>query len=134
MLFHIFDGYTEVVHEVLGLIFVVFTILHVILNWKSLSKHFKKRMFLISFVVTMLLSTLFIYIGMGHDYEDRIIIEKLTKAPISQTFDILDIDYNEAKLLLKKNKITVGNSKTIEEISLKNQKSQKDILELILNK
>src|SRR5690554_7974283 len=46
MFFHLFDGYTEVVHEILGLFFVVCTILHIILNWKALKLHFKKKVFL----------------------------------------------------------------------------------------
>ena len=46
MFFHLFDGYTEVVHEILGLFFVVCAIFHIILNWKALKIHFKKGVFL----------------------------------------------------------------------------------------
>src|SRR5690554_7727665 len=48
MFFHVFDGYTEVVHEILGLFFVVFSVLHVILNWKAFKIYFKMRVFILS--------------------------------------------------------------------------------------
>ncbi|MGK9120968.1 DUF4405 domain-containing protein [Olivibacter jilunii] len=45
MLFHLFDGYTEVMHESLGLVFVIFAIFHILVNWKSLKIHFGKKVF-----------------------------------------------------------------------------------------
>jgi len=132
MFFHLLQGYTEVVHEFLGLLFVIFAVFHVIINWKGLIKHFKKRMFIISFIVTLLFSGLFIYAGRGHGNHKRVIIQKLAKAPIGQTFEILEIDHSEAAAILNNNSITLGDSKTIEEIGLNNQKSPNDIIELIL--
>ncbi len=45
MFFHLFDGYTEVVHEFFGLFFFICSIFHIILNWKALKIHLKKRCF-----------------------------------------------------------------------------------------
>ena len=53
---HVFDDYTEIVHEFLGLAFVIFSALHIIINWKSLKIHFKKKMFVTSAIVVLLLS------------------------------------------------------------------------------
>ncbi len=132
MFFHVLDGYTEVVHELLGLLFVLFSIFHVILNWKGLKKHFKKRKFKVSLLVILLLSVLFIYVGKGHGEHERIIMEKLSKAPLSQTFEILDIKYSEVSILLKEENIRIGDAQSIEEIALKNEKTPKEIIELIL--
>ena len=132
MLFHVFDGYTEVVHELSGLLFVIFSIFHIIINWAGLKTHFKKRIFITSFIVIMLLSVFIVFAGKGKGEHNRIIIEKLSKAEISDSFEILDIDYYEVEELLRKNNITVGNSKTIEEIGLKNQISPKEIFEMIV--
>lgn len=132
MFFHILDGYTEVVHEFLGLFFVIFAVFHVIINWKSLKRHFKQRMFTTSFIVTLLLSALFLYAGKGHGNHKRTIIKKLSKAPINETLSILEIDHSDALAILKNNRITFGESKTIEEIGLKNKISPNDILELIV--
>ena len=46
MFFHLFDGYTEVVHEYLGVFFVICAIFHIILNWKALKIHFKRGVFI----------------------------------------------------------------------------------------
>jgi len=132
MFFHVLDGYTEVVHEFLGLLFTIFAILHTVLNWKSLKSHFKKKIFVNSFIVVSLVSVLFIYLGIGHGEPERIIMEKLTKADINRTFSILDIDYFEAEKILKSNNILIGKSRTIEEVGLKNQLSPEEIIELIL--
>lgn len=43
MYFHMFDGFTEVVHEYFGLLFVGCAIFHVMLNWKALKSHFGKK-------------------------------------------------------------------------------------------
>lgn len=45
MFFHLFDGYTEVVHELLGVFFVICAMFHIILNWKALKIHFKRGVF-----------------------------------------------------------------------------------------
>mgnify|MGYP000869958899 CR=1 FL=1 len=45
MFFHLFDGYTEVVHEVLGVFFMICAVMHIVLNWKPLKMHFKKAFF-----------------------------------------------------------------------------------------
>ena len=132
MLFHVFDGYTEVLHELFGLLFVIFSIFHIIINWAGLKIHFKKRMFITSFIVVVLLSVFIVFAGKGKGEHNRIIMEKLSKADITNTFEILDIEYSDVEELFRKNNITVGNSKTIEEIGLNNQISTKEIFELII--
>ena len=66
MFFHVFDGYTKVVHEILGLAFVVFSVLHLIINWKSMKSHFKKRVFIFSGIIVLIFSIAFIMMGKMH--------------------------------------------------------------------
>jgi len=82
MFFHIFDGYTEVVHEILGVFFVVFSVLHVILNWKALKIHFKKRVFILSTIVVAVISILLVIQQQKSPKFDTILIERITNAPI----------------------------------------------------
>ncbi|MBI5540755.1 MAG: DUF4405 domain-containing protein [Bacteroidia bacterium] len=132
MFFHLFDDYTKVVHELLGLTFVLFSALHIIINWTSLKSHFRKKIFITSGVVVLLISVAFIILEKVHGNNERIVIEKLVKAPISSSFTVLNVDYNKAKIILKNNNITIGDSKTIEEICVRNQKSSNEIIELIV--
>jgi len=134
MFIHVFDDYTEIVHEFFGLAFVIFSVLHIIINWKSLKIHFKKKMFVTSAIVVLLLSVGLIILGKLQVDEERVIMEKLSKAPMSNVFSVLGIEYDEAKIALKKHNIIIAGSNTIEEVSRKNQKSPNDILELIINR
>lgn len=132
MALHIFDGYTETLHEALSLLFVIFSLLHIIVNWKSLKNHFKKKTFTTALIVVLLLSAAIAVLGKGHGEHERIIMKKLSVADIANTFELLEIDYNVAEKKLKNNNIVIGNSKTIEEIALKNSESSKKIIELIV--
>jgi len=132
MFFHVYDDYTSVLHELLGLTFVLFSILHIIINWTSLKSHFKKKMFFISGLVVLLISIGLIIIGKVNGNHERVIIDKIVKAPILSSFTVLNVDYSEAEIILKNNNITIGDSKTIEEICIRNQKSPNEIIELIV--
>jgi len=80
----------------------------------------------------LLISIGFIIIGKVNGNHERVIIDKIVKAPISSSFKVLNVDYNEAEIILKNNNITIGDSKTIEEICIRNQKSPNEIIELIV--
>lgn len=132
MLFHILDDYTKVVHELLGIVFVLFSILHVILNWKSLKTHFKKRVFIASGIVVLIVSVAFVVLAKMEVDHEGIMIEKLVEAPISESFSILKLDYNQVEKTLKEYNVVIGESKSIMEIGTNNNKSPKDIIELII--
>ena len=65
---HVLDDYTQIVHEALGLAFVIFSVLHIIINWRSLKIHFKKRMFVTSAIVVLLFSVGLVIFGKLHAY------------------------------------------------------------------
>lgn len=62
---------------------------------------------------------------------DIVIIEKVLSAPISESFNILGVDYIKASKKLAEHGILIGDAKTIEEICRKNQVSPPDLIELI---
>ena len=132
MFLHILDDYTQIVHEAFGLSFVIFSILHIILNWKSLKIHFKKRVFVTSAIVVLLLSVGLVIIGKIHVNEERIITEKLFKAPISIVFRILDIEYDKAEVILKNQNIIIAGSNNLEDVCRNNNISPNEILESII--
>jgi len=131
MYLHVFDGYIEVVHEYLGLAFVAFAIFHITINWRGLKSYFGKKIFIPAGVAILVISLGFIVLERMYVPIDIVIIEKILKAPVSDSFKVLDIDYSDASRTLEKNGILIGESKTIEEICINNQVSPKDVIELI---
>lgn len=132
MYFHLFDGYTEIVHEYLGLTFVVFSIFHIIINWGDLKSHFRKKIFIPAGIVVLVISIGFIVLEKIYVPIDIVLIEKLVKAPISDSFRVLEIDYSKASQTLENNGIFIGDSKTIEDIWIKNESSPQEVIELII--
>lgn len=132
MFLHILDGYTEVLHELLGVVFIIFSVLHIIINWKALRGHLKSEKFGIALVITIILSLSIVLAGKGHGDHERYILEKLITTDINSTLSILEIDYRDAVLTLKNENITIGNATTIQEIGINNNVAPKDVIELIV--
>jgi len=132
MFFHIFDGYTEVVHEILGVIFVVFSVLHVILNWKALKIHFKKRVFILSTIVVAVISILLVIQQQKSPKFDTILIERITNAPIEDVLKVLQVDSIVVVKRLEENGISFIEGASMEEIWINNKVSPKKLFNLII--
>jgi hypothetical protein len=132
MFFHLFNDYTKVTHEILAIVFVLFSIFHLIVNWKSFKGYFKKLVFLTSGMIVFLFALLFIFISKNSDDLQRDLIEKLLKSPISHSFIVINKSFDQTKANLESNGIMIGESNTIEEISIKNHISPQEIIELIM--
>lgn len=132
MFFHIFDGFTEVVHEILGVIFVVFSVLHVILNWKALKIHFKKRVFILSTIVVAVISILLVIQQQKSPKFDTILIERITNAPIEDVLKVLQVDSIVVVKRLEENGISFIEGASMEEIWINNKVSPKKLFDLII--
>ena len=132
MFFHIFDGYTEVVHEILGVIFVVLLVLHVILNWKALKIYFKKRVFILSTIVVAVISILLVIQQQKSPKFDTILIERITNAPIEDVLKVLRVDSIVVVKRLEENGISFIEGASMEEIWINNKVSPKKLFDLII--
>jgi hypothetical protein len=133
MLFHLFDGYTEVIHECLGTFFVICAIFHIILNWQALKIHFKKGVFLPVLLGILTISIVLIILERMHPPVDMIIINRVMKAPIDDAFKALEVDYFEASERLKLNGISIDNANTIEDVWVNNNADPEKVIDLITN-
>ena len=131
MLFHIFDGYTEVVHELLGLFFIVCAIFHVILNWKALKIHFKKGVLIPALCGVVSISIALIVLERMYPPVDTIIIGRIVKAPISDAFHALGINYDRAGERLKQKGISLEKAATIEDIWINSGADPEEVIDLI---
>lgn len=132
MLFHLFDGYIEVIHEILGLFFIICAIFHVILNWKALRIHFKKGVFIPALLGVLVLSVILIVSERMSPPVDLIIFNKMVKAPINDAFRALDINYEKASEKLKENGLSIEEATTIEDIWINNDSNPEKVIDLIM--
>jgi len=133
MLFHLFDGYTEVVHEILGVFFIICAIFHIIINWKALRIHFKKGVFIPTLLGVLTLSVILIISERMSPPVDLVIFNKIVKAPINDAFKTLDINYEKASEKLKENGLSIKEATTIEEIWINNDSNPEEVIDLIMS-
>lgn len=132
MFFHLFDGYTEVVHEYLGVFLVICAIFHIILNWKALKIHFKRGVFIPALLGVLAISVTLIVGESIYPPVDTIIINKIVKAPINDAFKALEVDYYEACKRLETNGISIEGATTIEAIWINNNADPEKVIDLIM--
>ena len=95
-------------------------------------RYFKKLAFSTSGMIVFLFALLFIFISKNSGDLQRDLIEKLLRSPISHSFIVINKSFDQTKAKLESNGIMMGESNTIEEISIKNQISPQEIIELIM--
>lgn len=133
MLFHLFDGYTEVAHELIGVGFVIAAIFHIMLNWKGLKIHFMKKVFVPAAAAVAVLVLFFVYLERKQLPLDIVIVDKTFKAPLQQSCKILDIDYPTAVKKLEKKGYKISDIKTLEDIWKKNDTDPQEVIELLMH-
>lgn len=133
MFFHVLDNYTNVVHELLGVVFFLFVFLHVFNNRKSIRNYQQKRKFLNPIVVIAAISALLVVYGKLYGNTKELVLNKLISVPAYKSFTIMQANYEQGKILLQKNGIMVQDSlESVEMICTRNHKSPEEIMDLLL--
>lgn len=131
MFFHLFDGYTEIVHEFLGVFFVICAIFHIILNWKPLKIHFKKGVFIPAVLAVAVISILFIVQQHYNPKVDTIVLGRIVKAPVDDVYKALLVDSVGAVKRLEANGISIEGAVTLEDIWINNNVNPEKVIDLI---
>ena len=132
MFFHVFDGYTEVAHEYLGVFFVVCAMFHIIINWKALKIHFNKGVFIPAALGVLTVSVVFVVSQILNPAVDTILLNRIIKAPINDAFRVLEVDYSKAAKRLEANGISFYNATTIEALWINNDADPEKVIDLIM--
>lgn len=132
MFFHLFEGYTEVVHEVLGLFFAISAVFHILLNWKALKIHFKKAVFLPALFGVIMITSLLVVMERLYPPVDLQIMNRIIKAPVRDAFQALNINYEEANIKLKAKGIAIENAQSLEDLWKMNNADAEVIIDLLL--
>ena len=131
MFFHIMDGYTEVLHEFMGLFLVILSILHIIVNWEMLKKHFKKKIFWVTILVSPIISALFVVQQQANPKVDTIIMERIVKSPIPHLFNALQVDSLETVKRLEAYGVSLEGAKILEDLWINNDVRPEKVIDLI---
>lgn len=131
MFFHLFDGYTELIHELLGLTFVGAIILHLILNKKSLKNYVWKKSFVFAVCIVLILSLILLIINKKESPTD-IIIQKILNSPLEISLLILGDDYKLAKEKLNHHKIKIEGAQSLLEVAEMNNTSPSNIAKILI--
>lgn len=132
MLFHLLDGYTEVVHEILGLFFLICAIFHIIINWKALKIHFKRGVFLPALCAILTVSILLVVAESMYPPVDLQIMNRIVKAPVKDVFRALEVDYEEAGEKLKRKGVSVEKAHAFEDLWNNTEANAEEIIDLLL--
>jgi len=132
MFFHLLDDYTTAIHEIMGLTFVLFSILHLVINWRSTKSYFPKKIFLISAAVVLLLSIFLVVVDATHKDRNDVLIEKLVTAPIAETCVVLGIEITQLGSLIGVDDLIVGEQETVESLARRYNLSPGKLLALIV--
>lgn len=134
MFFHLADGYLEVVHEVLGLFFVLCAIFHIVLNWKALKIHFGKGVFLPALFAVAVISVLLILEERRNPPIDLAMMDKLVRAPVNDTFRALQVDSARVVKRLGENGLSLDGAETLEDIWVKNRADPEEVINIVLGR
>lgn len=132
MFFHLFDGYTEVVHEYLGVFFIICAVFHIILNWKALKIHFKRGVFIPAGLAVAVISILFIIQQQYNPKVDTMLLDKIIKAPINDVFKALEVDSSNAVKRLETNGISIDGATNLKDIWINNNADPEEVFDLIM--
>ncbi len=132
MLFHWFDGYTEVVHECLGLLFTASALFHIVVNWKALKIHFKKSVFVPALLAIMVTSAVLVIAEQRYPPVDLQIIQRITKAPVQDAFKALHINPTEAERKLSEKGISLKEAQTLEDLWIQTKADPEEIIDMLL--
>lgn len=135
MYFHILDKYTKNLHEILGLFFVGVVFFHVFFNWKAMKNYFTKKLFYAALILTIIVSSSFIYEASNKVGENPkgIILKSVLNADLKDALKVLNVDYEKAKIKLSSKEIEVFDNESISEIGKNNGISPYEIVNIVSN-
>jgi hypothetical protein len=131
MFFHIFDKYTKNLHEILGLIFILIVIFHLIFNWKSFKKYFSNKIFYASAVIITAISLGFILNTEEGTHPKKILFNLMLNSPIEKTFALISDDFESSKLKLINLGFTIKDGSSLRELAKLNKTTPYNIIGIL---
>ncbi len=111
MFFHIGDQYVKALHEWIGMAFVLFTVWHLLINWKPFKKHLKSKLLWVFFLFTIVASSAFVYnAGQPRQrFDMRKMMGKIESAPLSTVAPVFNLSKDRVIASLAEHDIKIDN-------------------------
>ena len=130
MFFHLFSSQVKDLHEILGLAFIAAVLLHVFYNFKSMKTYFSKKVFIGIAILALLVSNVFILQSLNQGESPKsLVIQSLLKAPLNDSYRILNIENPKEKLIKENLQITEASS--LEELAKLNKTNPFKIISIL---
>lgn len=122
----------EEIHAQVGIVLMIATILHLIVNWAPLKNHFKKKnLYLLAIIPLILIGVQLTSAPDQKGMSPGLLFKKLENAKISTVSDLFQKDVESIKMKLEKEGIKIeSNEQSISDIANKNQSNPRKILEV----
>lgn len=137
MLFFHFDFLSvKKMHEILGLFFTLFALLHVWTNWILMKKYFTKKLFLLLFVATFVVSGAFIVQDSGKTKAmnpKSYILSSFTDKPLDKVIDFLELDKTAVFKSLENSHYIFNTTSTLKENAKQNSISVFEFISKMIN-
>lgn len=135
MFFHILDTYTKKMHEILGLCFVLASLVHLFANWNAMKKYFRKLVFVSSIFIVSIVSFGFIVTSSSETSSPKgALLQSMLTSPLELSAPILDFNAELLLLKLKDDGIFGEQTQSIATIAKNNGISSMKLTALILTK
>lgn len=96
-----------------------------------LKKHFKKKIFWVTILVSPIISALFVVQQQANPKVDTIIMERIVKSPIPHLFNALQVDSLETVKRLEDYGVSLEGAKILEDLWINNDVRPEKVIDLI---
>ncbi len=131
--FHLYESSVKELHEILGLVFVVAALLHIVANWKQMKGYFSKKTFIVvSFSVLLVSVSLVKFENADKPNPKKVLIQAMLQAPLEDAVYLLGSDINSVQTRFEKEGIVYEDAISISEVAKENKTSPFRIVGMIL--
>lgn len=135
LFFHLGGGSSKVIHEWLGIAFIVFGLLHALANWKPFAKYFGGMKGIAIAVMILIPAGFMVATPSSTQPPVKAVFMKVMKAPLSNVAALSGLSAEELATQLQAKGYQVSNlSDSLEVIAKANAKSPMDLMTLIASK
>ena len=134
MFFHVAPHSLMVMHELIGLLFVVASVFHIVCNWIKFKRYFEfKSVITLTVLALVALVVPLLYPGTGKQhFSSRILFDRIEKSQLRVTGQLFGLSESQLFELFKQSNVKVDNlNQTVYEISRLNDKQPIEVIQLL---
>lgn len=126
-------------HEQVGIIFTIVALVHLITHFKKIKEYVKSKMFIVSFILIAIVTTLTTIESLEHSKKksprvSKILIKTISELQVKDLPQNIFVKKERMVELFKQNNIEYTQEETLEEISNMNEIRVEKLIQILLKK